>query len=187
MSTSCTFLLSLTETSPFTFRFEMDNGTTPSQYHGVNTSLYAGLHSQTVKELERAIYLGNIGHYDRARSIFDNELLWAKSVPVVAIERAELALRQGRFRESWDVLDKVLADISSNSAPDADEGVSRLMRIFHAMAAINCKGTLELAKEEIRLTREWLWDTPVSTYTDVQVCCAPKRLGSLCHGIVLIP
>ncbi|KAF2183986.1 hypothetical protein K469DRAFT_689723 [Zopfia rhizophila CBS 207.26] len=89
-------------------------------------------------------------------------------MPVVVIERAELALQQGKYKEIWETLDGVLAKLPS-TARDPDDSSYRLMSLLHAMAAIKYKGTLEPAKEELSHVQKWLEDTRVDQYTDVQV------------------
>jgi hypothetical protein len=138
------------------------------RYFGVNTSLYHTLPPNLVAALERAIYATSIGDYATAHSIFMGELSNFANVPVVAIERAELALLQGRHKDICETLDQALAYLSSQQL-NIDLPSCRLMSIFHALAAISCKGTLEPAKHEIRRVREWLADIPVNQYTDVQV------------------
>lgn len=138
------------------------------RYFGVNTSLYNTLRPNQIEALERAIYSTTIGDYATAHSIFGGELSRLKNIPVVAIERAELALQQGRYKEIWTTLDYALTDVPSEQSGQGDAS-RRLMSMFRALAALKYKGILEPAKEELRRVREWLADTPVSDYTDVQV------------------
>jgi hypothetical protein len=138
------------------------------RYYGLNTSLYDTLQPVEVRTLERAIYCTTIGDYATAHSIFSHELSSCANIPVVAIERAELALLQGRYKEIWEVLDGVLAGLAPED-PGLKNAPRRLMRMFHALGAIKYKGTLEPAKREIQRVREWLAHTPVGDYTDVQV------------------
>ncbi len=146
-----------------------DPQTAVSTYYGLNSSLYGCSEPSVIQALERAIRLTDLGEFQRSRCIFDGELFQHRNVPVVAIERAELALRQGRHKEIWETLEQALEDSHWKVGSPLDEGACRLMRIFRALAAINYKGTLEPAKEEIGKTREWLRDVPVDAYTDVQV------------------
>jgi len=137
---------------------------------GTCTSLYSTLSAEHVGFLERAVHCTITGQYADVRSIFDGSLSDVRTVPVVAIERAELALRQGRYKEIWETLETALAELPSEDATtDSEEASHRLMKLLHALAAIRHKGILDLARHEISRVREWLADTPIAKYTDVQV------------------
>lgn len=141
-----------------------------AKFYGVNTSLYTSLSAEHVSDLEQAIYCTMTGQYAAARSLFESRLSSVKAVPVVAIERAELGYRQGRFKEIWEMLEEVLPNLPNKDAEhDMEDAPYRLMRILHALAAIMYKGTVEPAKRETLRVRNWLSDTPIDSYTDVQV------------------
>ena len=97
----------------------------------------------------RTIYSTIIGDYARAHFIFKSDLSSCKNVPVVAIERAELALQQGRYKEIWETLDEALSNYSLEESNT--QGASyHAMSMFRALAAIRYKGSLEPAKEDGR-------------------------------------
>lgn len=141
-----------------------------ARFYGVNTSLYTSLSAEHVSDLEHAIYCTITGQYATARSLFESRLSSVKVVPVVAIERAELAYRQGRYKEIWEILEEVLPDFPNEGTEhDIEDAPYHLMRILHALAAIRYKGIVEPAKREILRVRNWLVDTPIDSYTDIQV------------------
>ncbi|KAH7111195.1 CHAT domain-containing protein [Dactylonectria macrodidyma] len=146
-----------------------------ARFYGTNTSLYASLSPEHVDDLEHAVCYTITGQYTAARSLFESRLSSVKAIPVVAIERAELAYRQGRYKEIWETLEEVLPDSpSEGTEPDMEDAPYRLMRILHALAAIRYKGTVEPAKREILRIRKWLADTPIESYTDVQASIIAK-------------
>lgn len=137
---------------------------------GTCTSLYSTLSAEHVGFLERAVHYTITGQYADARSIFESSLSGVRAIPVVAIERAELALRQSRYTEIWETLEIALAELPSEDAKTELEDASyRLMKLLHALAAIRHKGIVDPARYELLRVREWLADTPIANYTDVQV------------------
>jgi hypothetical protein len=126
-----------------------------TRFYGVHTSLYTSLSVEHVNDLEHAIYCTITGQYAAARSMFESRLSNVKVVPVVSVERAELAYRQGRYKEIWETLEEVLPDVANEgTVHDMEDAPYRLMRIFHALAAIRYKGTVEHAKGEILRVRK---------------------------------
>jgi hypothetical protein len=118
--------------------------------------------------MERAIWLKMTGKTEAAREIFYNELKPLETVPVVAIEHADLELESFRWGRAWRILDSALQRLKVANA-DLDRPEHRLMAIARAMLGIRHRGDLKSSIVEIERTMQWLRDVPVADYTDVQV------------------
>ncbi|KZF22832.1 hypothetical protein L228DRAFT_137515 [Xylona heveae TC161] len=138
-------------------------------YTGVHTSLYGSLDTASIANLEKAILFTEIGHYAQAHAIFETGFLTTRSVPVVVIEEAELAMQQLHYGEVYRILGRGLQAAQRSPGYDVNEPALRFMSLFQAMAAIHYKGTVTPAIEQIHRTQQWLKDVPVSEYTDIQV------------------
>ena len=138
-------------------------------YQGVNSSLYSSLGTHAVEHLEQASILTDRGRYAEAHHIYDHILLPQRLIPVVVLGRAELALKQYRMGALFRILDEALHH-ASRCGSDLNEPEFRLMALTHAFAAYSHKGICEPAVAEIARTYEWLKDTAVTEYTDIQVC-----------------
>ena len=142
---------------------------TMQPYMGVNTSLYSTLDAKSVMHLEQATALTEYGQYLEAQQLYDNALLSQRLIPVVVLGRAELALKQYKMGELFRICDESLHNASRQNL-DLDAAAFRLMAIMRAFAAFSHKGVCEPAVAEISRAQGWLKDTPVTEYSDLQVC-----------------
>ena len=139
-----------------------------SEYHGLCTSLYRSLDARSVSRVERAIWLGKIGRYEDALSIFTQGLTNVRDVPIVLIEWSNLYLISGRYGELYRLLEKPLHDRRDGFAV-LDSPEWRLLALQWVLVMTRHKGILEPALVELQRTKEWLWDLAVSEYSDIQV------------------
>ncbi|KAF5561144.1 hypothetical protein FPHYL_6332 [Fusarium phyllophilum] len=139
-------------------------------YWGIYTSLYSSLPPDAVKQLERAIWLKMSGLANEARAIFDNELESFATVPVVAIEHADLELEAGKWGRAWRILDSKLLRLRE-AKEDLDSPEHRLMALTWAMFGTRHRGDVASSVIEIERTQHWLAGVPVADYTDVQAGC----------------
>ena len=137
-------------------------------YHGINTSLYSTLDLASVRFLERAVILTDLGSYTEAQCLFDRQLYSCRLTPVVVLARAELALRQLKYGLLFRILDEALAEVENNGL-DVNKAEFRLMYLLRAFAILSHKGIKEPPLDEIFRAKEWLKDIPVTEYTDIQV------------------
>jgi hypothetical protein len=147
-------------------------------YWGIHTSLYSSLPPEAVKQLERAIWLKISGLADEARAIFDNELSSLATVPVVAIEHADLELEAGKWGRAWRILNSKLAQLQDANG-DLEAPEYRLMALTWAMLGTRHRGDVTSSAIEIERTQDWLAEVPIADYTDIQVrqlsLISPKR------------
>jgi tetratricopeptide (TPR) repeat protein len=135
---------------------------------GLCASLYSSLSSQSVVLLERAIRLKKIGRYQDAVAIFQHNLNSVHDVPIVLIEWSNLYLEHGRYGEVYRLLEKPLQDQAQNQEV-LDRPEWRLLALQRVLVETRHKGILEPAISELQRTKKWLWDLPVSEYSDIQV------------------
>ena len=142
---------------------------TMQPYTGVNTSLYSTLDTQSIIHLEQAVTLTDFGQYPEAQKIYEKAILSQRLKPVVVLGRAELALKQYKMGELFRICDESLDDASRQNM-DLDAAAFRLIALMRAFAAYSHKGVCEPAVAEISRAQGWLKDTPVTEYSDLQVC-----------------
>lgn len=141
---------------------------TEAFYRGVNTSLYTTLPTEAVLDIERAIWLKTIGKIEEARAIFENELEPLQHLPIVTIEHADFEFESGRWGGAWRILDAALQRLKALEA-DLDLPEHRLMALTWVMLGVRHRGDIDSSAEQLERTRHWLWDIPVTEYTDVMV------------------
>jgi hypothetical protein len=145
------------------------------RYEGQNSSLYTTLDAASIEALEKAIYLTELGLFESAHQIFDTVLISLKDVPVVAIEHAEVFLKQGMFGKAAQILESAIAVVKEEGSEykiwRKKSGELPIMKTFLAYLQFYTKGMLAGILEEAEMTIEWLKDVPVEKYTDVQVKC----------------
>ncbi|PQE27902.1 tetratricopeptide repeat protein [Rutstroemia sp. NJR-2017a BBW] len=144
-----------------------------SEYRGVNTSLYTSLPEFAVSRIEQALLLKVTGQVFSARAIFTEELTALRNIPIVAIEHADLELEAGRWGAAWKILDSA-RDHFRNVGADFDLPEHRLIALTWAMLGVRHRGDLDSAIRELERTRQWLWELPISEYTDVQASCVRR-------------
>lgn len=149
----------------FYFRCKILEMTT---YLGPSSSLYPSLSPESVLLLERAIWLKQIGRYQDALAIFQHDLRSDHHIPVVLIEWSSLYLEHGRYGEVYRLLETPLQD-QAHDQNVLDQPEWRLLALQRALVETRHKGILEPAIAELERTKEWLWDLPVSEYSDIQV------------------
>ncbi|KAF9771277.1 hypothetical protein IL306_011091 [Fusarium sp. DS 682] len=137
-------------------------------YWGIHTSLYSSLPPEAIKQLERAIWLKISGRAEEARAIYYNELKSFATVPVVAIEHADLELEAGKWGRAWKILDSGLAQLHE-ADKDLDAPEHRLMALTWAMLGTRHRGDVTSSAREIERTQHWLAEVPVADYTDIQI------------------
>ena len=147
----------------------LTGGHTMQPYTGVNTSLYSTLDAQSITQLEQAIALTDYGQYSDAQQIYGKALLSQRLKPVVVLGRAELALKQYKIGELFRICDESLDDASRQNM-DLEAAAFRLIALMRAFAAYSHKGVCEPAVAESSRAQGWLEDTPVTEYSDLQVC-----------------
>ncbi|PQE30032.1 hypothetical protein CJF32_00009458 [Rutstroemia sp. NJR-2017a WRK4] len=141
-----------------------------SEYRGVNTSLYTSLPEFAVSRIEQALLLKVTGQVFSARAIFTEELTALRNIPIVAIEHADLELEAGRWGAAWKILDSA-RNYFRNVGADFDLPEHRLIALTWVMLGVRHRGDLDSAIRELERTRQWLWELPVSEYTDIQASC----------------
>lgn len=146
-------------------------------YLGLSSSLYPSLSAELVVLLERAIWLKQIGKYQDALAIYQRDLSSVHDVPVVLIEWSNLYLEHGRYGELYRLLEKPLQD-QAHDQKVLDRPEWRLLTLQRVLVETRHKGVHEPAIAELERTKKWLWDLPVSEYSDIQVSL-PSRLQSL--------
>src|SRR3954464_9475711 len=139
-----------------------------SEYRGVYTSLYTSLPDFAVRHIEQALLLKVTGQVSSARAIFTGELKAFRNIPIVAIEHADLELEAGRWGAAWKTLNSA-RDHFKRVRADFDLPEHRLIALTWVMLGIRHRGDLDSAARELERTRQWLWELPVSEYTDIQV------------------
>jgi hypothetical protein len=144
------------------------NAIPSSEYRGVNTSLYTSLPEYAVMHIEQVLLLKVTGQVFSARAIFAEQLRPFKNIPIVAIEHADLELEAGRWGAAWKILDSA-RDHFKNVGADFDLPEQRLIALTWVMLGVRHRGDLDSAIRELERTRQWLWELPVSEYTDIQV------------------
>jgi hypothetical protein len=143
-----------------------------SEYRGVNTSLYTSLPDLAVQHIEQALLLKVTGQVFSARAVFTRELKAFKNVPIVAIEHADLELEAGRWGAAWEILNSA-RDHFKKVRANLDLPEHRLIALTWVMLGVRHQGDLDSAAQELERTRQWLWELPISEYTDIQVWTYP--------------
>ncbi|KAJ4269500.1 hypothetical protein NW762_001160 [Fusarium torreyae] len=139
-------------------------------YWGIHTSLYNSLPPDAIHQLERAIWLKIVGLAEEARATFKNELGPFATVPVVAIEHADLELEAGKWGRAWRILNSKLVQLR-DAKEDLDAPEHRLMALTWAMLGTRHRGDVTSSALEIERTQHWLAGVPVVDYTDIQASC----------------
>lgn len=139
-----------------------------ADYLGVCTSLYHSLSPESIVLLERALWLKKIGKYQDAVAIFQDDLSSVRDIPVVLIEWSNLYLEHGRYGELYRLLERPLQEQAQDQAV-LDQPEWRLLALQRVLVETRHKGILEPAMAELERTKKWLWDLPVSDYSDIQV------------------
>lgn len=145
-------------------------------YWGIHTSLYRSLPVESIRSIERAIWLKMTGRANDARAVFDHELKSSTKFPVVTIEYADLELEAGRWGRAWRMLDSALAN-ATEANDDLDAPEYRLMALTRAMLGTRHRGDLVSSVQEIKRSHSWLLNVPVAEYTDIQVRFASPPMG----------
>ncbi|KIL84889.1 hypothetical protein FAVG1_11759 [Fusarium avenaceum] len=139
-------------------------------YWGIHTSLYSSLPPEATQQLERAIWFKISGLAEEARATFENELKPFATVPVVAIEHADLELELGKWGQAWRILNSKLEQLR-DANEDLDAPEHRLMALTWAMLGTRHRGDIRSSTREIKRTQHWLAEVPVADYTDIQASC----------------
>ncbi|KAF1957694.1 hypothetical protein CC80DRAFT_469598 [Byssothecium circinans] len=144
----------------------------PRIYHGMLTSLYHTIEPVFVDHLERAIWTNKTGRYQDAVAIFNEFLHPVLDKPVVLIELSYLHYTNFRYRDLCNELEPRFDHLKKNDPNKLDEPEWRLLALVYSVGANRCRGWMEPGIRELRRTREWLSEVPISEYTEIYVHCA---------------
>ena len=135
---------------------------------GIHTSLYAGLSKEHVTALEEAICARHSGHLALALAIFEDRLPPAHTVPVIAIEKAELLQWMGHEKDSA-LLCRQCVDFHQHHG-SRGSGVLNLLILLEALYLIFTSGKLLPALETTRTLRTWFNSMSMRACTSIEVC-----------------
>lgn len=143
-------------------------------YYGCLTSLYPTVSAEIVNYLEQVLWANRTTSYEKALSIFEEHLKSHLDKPVVLFELADLHFSNFRYKALYDLLDPKLSRLKTESPKTLDEPIWRLLLLIHGTAVNRGRGEMEPAVIQLKRTKQWLAELPVSEYTDVHVQCASK-------------
>lgn len=118
-----------------------------------------------VEAIERVAEARQLGRYDRAQVILDNELADLKSVPLVIFEQADLLTDQGLEGDRLSFLEKV----KEHTSLDRHSNEYKLICLMLTDAKFWVNGNLREALEGARQSRDWLSAGSLDELTDLQV------------------
>lgn len=158
-------------------------------YWGSYHSLYGPLTAAEIQDLEEAILARKLGRFKVACQIWDEKLPLPHTVPVLAVEKADLEARLGHHRSRLDLLQKALASQEEwRGAPSVHE--INLLTILAAAAKVEAVGSLRPALLEARKVKAFLqrrsleeWSlTEVSIELYRSFCLSPLSDISIIQG-----
>ncbi|KAI8635324.1 CHAT domain-containing protein [Xylariaceae sp. FL1651] len=129
-------------------------------------SLLPSLTNEQQVLLENAASAHYCGRYQEADAIFTSELPPSHTIPIVALQHADMLTASGRERDRVNVIRAAL------SSPDLEEGASRplklLLRLMLAEAEFFGFGWLPDVCELLPHVRSLFWDGGVDALSDFQ-------------------
>ncbi|KAL6717720.1 hypothetical protein ACLMJK_005635 [Lecanora helva] len=118
-------------------------------YWGSYHYLYGSLTADEAQSLENAIFARRLGRYREALEIWNEKLPLPHTVPVLAIEKAELECRLLRHKSRLDILEAFLASETGWRQVPTEEEMN-LLKILAAGAKVEATGSLHPAFLEAR-------------------------------------
>ena len=111
--------------------------------------MYGPLTPGEILVLEQAIFARRLGRYKEARKNWNEKLPPSHTVPVLAIEKAELEARLLRHRKALDILEECLA-LQAQWRQTPSEPEIKLLTILAAAVKLKVHGNLRSALLEAR-------------------------------------
>ena len=133
-------------------------------YWGSYHFMYGSLTPGEVLDLEQAIFARRLGRYKEARRIWNEELPPSHTVPVLAIEKAELEIRLLRHQSELDILELCLASQSQWRQTPSEPEI-KLLTILVAAARAKVHGSLYSALLEARRMRSMWEGKPIEEWS----------------------
>ena len=123
---------------------------------------------QERNHLEEAAMAHQCGRYIDARAIFDNDLPPSSSIPMLAMERADMLTAQGVERERIALLETTLRNHElTNDGVDSDERL--LLELMLLDAVYWAYGKMEGLLEKARQIRERVSRVDINNLGDLEV------------------
>ena len=135
---------------------------------GTYSHMYGSLTPEEIVILEEAIFARKLGRYRQARQLWDEKLPQSNTVPVLAIEKAELQSRLLRYSDSLDTLEQSLASQVHWRGLPSDEEV-KLLTILAAAARIEAHGSLHSALLTARQMQTMFRSKPIRRWSLTEV------------------
>ena len=137
-------------------------------YWGSYHYLYGPLTTDEIDTLEEVILARRLGRFSRACQLWDEKLPLPYTVPVLAIEKAELEARNLRHGCRLEVLETALSSQAEWRKPPSKQEI-KLLTILAAAARIEAIGSLRPALLEARRMRESLQCKPLDEWSLIEV------------------
>jgi hypothetical protein len=128
--------------------------------------------SEDVETLEAAVCAHQCGRFADAEHSFIHDLPESHTLPILALEHADMLTAQSRQHERIALLQKTLDNLDAWSEK-AVGGEEHLLRLMLKDAEYWAYGKLKPALEEAQNLRRWLSGESVNDLTDIHVCSIP--------------
>ena len=158
--------------------FEICRGTMTMQspdespHWGSYSFMYGPLTPAEILNLEKAIFARRLGRYTQARQLWDVHLPPPHTVPVLALEKAELEARLLRYRCRLAILEKFLSSQAEWRQTPSEQEV-KLLTILATATRVEVYGSLHQALLEAREMKSMWQGRSVEEWSPIEV-----RLGS---------
>lgn len=136
-------------------------------------SLLSSLTHEQQVSLERAASAHYCGRYHEADDIFASDLGTLHTIPIVALQHADMLTASGRERERVDIIRAAQASLDPQAEDSAS--LSLLLELMLAEAEYFANGLLPETSQHaqpwlLRRVRSLFWDGGVEGLSDLQVC-----------------
>ena len=136
--------------------------------------MYGPLTPGEILVLEQAIFARRLGRYKQARQLWNEKLPPSHTVPVLAIEKAELETRQLRHKTGLDILEECLASQAKWRQTPSEPEI-KLLTILVAAAKVKVHGSLHSALLEARKMKSMWQGKPIKEWSLPEVRKKDRR------------
>lgn len=137
--------------------------------YGSLSSQYDTLDASTTAQLEQAALCCHMRDFQAALVILDALPLEIRHHPVVAFEHSQVYWFDWSLLDCARVLREALVWAEENRADYAENGIYTLLRVSFGRMEVYNKGDFTMARDAMREINDWLSNTSIEQYTEVQV------------------
>lgn len=147
-----------------------------SAFWGQYSDLYDTLEASEVELLEKAVFARKLGRFGEARGIHNEKLPQSRLVPVLALEKANLASQLGLAGDQYAILEEAL-NSSTEWRQSSSQSDIALLEISLAEAKFQWTGGTKEALHKARNLRDRWIRADSDKWTDVEVShdCADRQ------------